>query len=114
LASLGAQYLAIVAPENAALRSVPKGLTAANVAPVVAAAETADNALLRVAWPSSVLADVKLLVAADGAVIGDLRAVGPGGPPAGGTWLTQYETDAGKQQAAAQVVRADLNLPPVS
>jgi hypothetical protein len=114
LSTFGSEYLAIVAPENEALRKLPKYPTAAEVVPVIAAGETADNALLRVAWPTTVLADVKLLVTADGAVIGELRALGTGSAADEGTWETQYAADTGKQLAAVQVVRADLHLPPVS
>jgi hypothetical protein len=81
---LAREYLRIVAPANKAhdalmekTRSYDSNTTTeelgSNLAPVIAAYEDADNAL-RVNWPSVVAADVKALVAANGALIGDLRA----------------------------------------
>jgi hypothetical protein len=120
---LARTYLRIVAPANAAhdtlerkSKSYDDSTTAEQVAsdlaPVIAAYEAADNALLRVKWPASIAADVKALVVANGALIGDLRAAGSQDVLSSSNWATQLSQDGGKSAAAANIVRADLGLAP--
>ena len=83
----------------------------ADLAPVIAAYEAADRALLRVHWPPSVEADVRALVAADRVLLRDLV------PPtstaqSSGAWTAQVARDGEKSNAAADAVRAALGLPP--
>jgi hypothetical protein len=121
---LAQEYLRIVAPANAALdtfnkkeSSYDKNTTtqqvATDLAPVIAAYQEADNALLRVSWPSSIATDVKAMVTADGALIGDLQATTVQDVLSSGSWATQVSQDGGKSVAAANIVRADLGLAPV-
>jgi hypothetical protein len=122
---LADEYLRIIAPANAAHRlwskkakSYDSNTTveqqASDLAPLIAAYEDADNALLRVDWPPSIAEDIKALVAANGALIGDLRAADSQDVLSRSSWLTQVSQDGGKSAAAANIVRADLGLPPMT
>ena len=119
---LAQKYLRIVAPANAALdtfnekeKSYSSDTRAEQVvsdlAPVISAYQEADNALLRVNWPPSIAADVKALVGANGALIGDLEAADSQDVLSSSSWTTQASQDGGKSVAAANIVRADLGLP---
>jgi hypothetical protein len=118
---LAQTYLRIVRPANAEIdrftakaRSWNDETTNAQAAkdagPVIAALEEADNELLRVRWPAAIRADVKALVRADGAVIGDLNGIRDA--VAVGSWANQFSKDLGEFAAAVAIVRADLGLPP--
>jgi hypothetical protein len=122
---LAREYLRIVAPANAAHDALIKKSKsndsdttaeqlASDLAPVIAAYEEADNALLRVNWPPSIEADVKALVAANGTLIGDLRAADIQDVLSSSSWATQVSRDGGRSAAAANIVRADLGLPPMT
>jgi hypothetical protein len=122
LHELAQTFLRIVGPANAAITTFGKkakrwttkttyGQAVNDAAPLIAALEKTDNALLRVHWPSSIAVDVKALVTGDGAVIGDLKALDsltfrPR------VWVKQFPQDVGKLSSAAHLVRADLGLPP--
>lgn len=105
-----AQYLRIVTPANDAIDTLK---TATGISQVQARAhaaagaiQAADSQLLRARWPAGVTPDIRALVMADGPVIVDLNDV-----------VTAYQdgtlqTAVGSSGAAAQVVRADLGLPP--
>lgn len=114
----GQQYLAIVGPANAAGNAAvipdnPTGARLAQVfAPVIAAYQKADDALLRAQWPAGAQADIKAMVTADGAVIGDMNAAAGQNALSAASWETQLSSDGAKAKAAANVVRADLGLPP--
>lgn len=84
---------------------------AKDAAPLIAAFEKGDGELLRVDWPAETRADVKALVAADGAVLGDLRVLDTVSLLSAGDWSNQFSQDFGKLAAAADIVRADLGLP---
>jgi hypothetical protein len=117
-------YLRLVKPANEALDAFQKkaaqwdknnttpAQAARDAAPLIAASQKLDNALLRVDWPPSTEADMKALVRAHGAVIGDLQGLGSLDLLSKGSWTNQFLQDYGKMQAAVSIVRADLGLPP--
>jgi hypothetical protein len=116
-----AQYLRIVGPANTALaafgkaaQALPAGATAADVArlaaPALADAQTADNKLLRAVWPVSAQADIKALVTADAGLIAALQDTSASAQD----YLTGVSQAGAKAGAAANIVRADLGLPPNS
>ena len=116
-------YLAIVAPANAAHAGLveksksygsntTKAEVVADLAPVIAAYEAADKALLRVRWPQSVRRDVSALVAADRVLLRDLRAADHQTAQSSGAWTARVARDGEKSNAAADAVRAALGLPP--
>jgi hypothetical protein len=124
-ADYGSQYVAITAPANDALsmwRSAIRKLGSdsspsviANVTATVAVVlDGTNHELLRAHWPASAEADVKAVVWDEGALIGDLSAVGRQNWFTAASWESHVSADAGKASAAADVVRADLGLPPLS
>ncbi len=123
LHELAQTYLRIAGPANAATATFAEKANRWNdqttnaqavkdAAPAIAAHQKADNALLHVDWPSSVAVDVKALVAADGAVVGDLNGLKNIDLTSAGDWSNQLSQDLGKFSAATKIVRADLGLPP--
>jgi|SRR5579871_805310 len=123
LQSYAQQYLAIVKPANdaeaaaiKALKALPDTATAAQVAaafaPAAQAFEKCDNALLRAQWPPNVEGDVKAMVTTNGALIGDINALSAQTSLSISAWATTFQSDGAKSSAAANVVRADLGLPP--
>lgn len=108
------QYTAIVAAANAAdarfADAVNKtGATAASVQPAASAAAAAvrktDNQLLRVDWPTSkIRADVEAMVRVDATLAGDLDDVAD--------HMNDLDPAGSAAQGAANIVRADLGLPP--
>jgi hypothetical protein len=105
LSVYAAKYSAIIAPANAYAGMLPTNPSAAQLTTLAAADSAADNQLLRVAWPTpAITADVKAMVSADGAEIGDLQRNND----------SALAADQGKAVAAANIVRTDLGLPPVS
>src|SRR5262245_54894906 len=120
---LAQTYLRIVKPANAEADrfnakanrwddSTTNAQAAKDAAPLIAAIQKADGKLLRVHWPAATEADIKALIRADGALIGDLRALKGVDMSSAGSLSNQFERDAGDVQAAANIVRADLGLPP--
>lgn len=117
-------YLAAVAPANnaiatfqtqaAALPADASGQDAARVArPLVAAFQSVDEKLLRVAWPTDrIRADVQALVTADRTFESDLTNVSGQNAFSVTAWGDQISSDEGRLSAAVSVVRADLGLPP--
>ena len=106
LSFYASQYLRIIAPLNAELATLSNiaNPTQAQLDEMASKIEVADTALLRAPWPSTkAQSDIETLVRADGALIGDLQQ--NDGPNA--------SRDAGTTTADAQIVRADLGLPPV-
>jgi hypothetical protein len=120
---LAESYLRIVARANAAIATfweranshgpwTRKQLTS-DLAPVIPAYEAADNALLRVHWPPGIRAKVKALVGSNRAVTDllltskrlDTRYVG--------AFFTVLDQETEESEAAANIVRAELGLPPV-
>ena len=122
-AELAQTYLRIVKPLNDASDRFYKrtahwnqqttGKEAAkDSAPSIAALRTFDDKVLRVDWPPETAVDVKELVRADRAFIGDLRALENVDVLSLGL-VNQARQDTTKGGAAGNVVRADLGLPPV-
>ena len=125
MAALGKQYLALVAPLNAALNTFTAKVNAlptvatvgdlnALAAPLVPALTTFDAALQRLPFPPPMSTDVSALIAADTAAVGDLDRAGSVAGAKVSTWLQQFSTDSRRFSAAASAVRADLGLPPNS
>jgi hypothetical protein len=81
--------------------------------PVAAAFEASDEALLRMAWPGPVAGDVDALVAANAALIADLRSAGSENLSGGGSWEARLSVDDVKAASAGRKVRRDLGLPSV-
>lgn len=114
----GAQYLRLVAPYNAANDRYGRALKAAGclhsclrqtidraiaTSGIVKANQAFDNSILRAQWPASVVPDIQALVRTDAA------------------WITGLQTNpfdpandalASASTTAANIVRADLHLPP--
>jgi hypothetical protein len=121
---LAQTYLRIVAPANRAAEAYSKEAESWNginptkekidaaTKPVIVSFEKADNALLRVQWPPAIRGDIKVLVNADGAVVGDLQSLSRQNATSIGQWATQYSKDSAQAVAAVNVVRSDLGLPP--
>lgn len=117
------QYLTIVAPYNAALTAFnvhmkPYDGTAnypsetdlqSWCTPFAAAVTDFDNLLLRSPWPPDAVADIHALATADAPELADLNNCGS---PNELTWFTQFDKDDQSSSTAANVVRADLGLPP--
>ena len=114
LSFYAAQYLRLIKPANDALNALQAlpststdadyGAAAAKIAPVY---QAVDAALLRAQWPANVMVDIKALVTADGAVIGDLSNLTA-------STVDTMVRDSGTASAQSNIVRADLGLPPVS
>jgi len=90
-----------------------KGQTAAQVQkhtePYVTALRQFDAGILSMAWPSQFLADAHALVAADGALEGNLD--GAADWTTYDSWLSEGQSDLDKARSAAAIVRSDLGLP---
>ncbi len=80
--------------------------------PLIAGIQKADRELLRIDWPAPIAADIKELIRVQGALIGDLRGLENVNAFSAGSWSNQFSQDVGKLTAAANIVRADLGLPP--
>lgn len=105
LSYYAAQYLRTIGPLNSALDNLPDNATQTQLEQFVFVIRRADNSLLREQWPSAqVTADVQSLVRANGPVIGDLMNDDPQG----------FVRDQNSASAAADIVRADLGLPPAN
>jgi hypothetical protein len=98
------QYLADVAPANALPKSTKPPAYAAAV-------HKLDTLLLRQRWPSGTRADVRALVAADAAVVGDYNASPNSSVGSAHDATTQKDVEA--DSTAANIVRSDLGLPRV-
>ena len=85
---------------------------------MIAAWQQADHDLLRVKWPAAIAADVKAIVRANGAVIGDLGALEGAREVVtdrlASKWFSHYLNDEAVATAKANNVRADFGLPPTS
>jgi len=119
----GKTYLALVKPLNAAgdafnaaigkLGNNPTSASVQTVAtPFAEVLSTFDSKVLRVGWPATTAADVKGLVTADGALIGDLASARSQTVLSASSWESALSSDASKSATAANIVRADLGLAP--
>lgn len=113
LAFYAAQYLAdgkaCMAAQDV-LHKLPNDATDAQAQAaatnVVTACQAANAAALRQEWPANVMADLRAEVTADGPVFGDLADLVDN--------VDNLARDSGAANAAANLVRADLGLPPLS
>jgi len=119
----GKTYLALAKPLNAAggafnaaigkLGSNPTSASVQTVCtPFADALTTFDSKVLRVNWPASAATDVKALVTADGALVGDLSSAQSQTVLSASSWESALSSDASKSSTAANIVRADLGLGP--
>lgn len=109
------QYLTLIAPVNTAITTWQAQLKAhpswtaqqasTAAAPIVTALSTFDSKVLRVSWPATVRPDVVTLVRDDASMAAALSS------PLG---LIGFTSAAARTGADANVVRADLGLPPPS
>jgi hypothetical protein len=116
--ALGQQYLALATPVNSAVdtfnvknNALGSHFSVAQIqaisTPLANAYQIFDNAVLRLAWPASLLADLHAMVAADSPEISDLQHAATTQ-----AWFDQLARDATASSSAANVVRSDLGLPP--
>ena len=103
------RYLAIVTPAQQAVttfegihRPATDAQIKAGFAIVKEAVDACDAALLGVAWPGKAEADVRSVVRDDATELADFEALN----------LTKARSDAGILERDANLVRADLGLPP--
>jgi hypothetical protein len=114
----GQQYLADIAPLNAAVTAF-KGDTnddlsaiAGEVAPIVSAAQTFESTILRQQWPSNTRADIKTLATEVGTFESDVSNFGSSSASdISSAEQTMVQAD-GTFGADSNIVRADLGLPP--
>lgn len=116
LAAYAHQYETVIAAANTAIGklntvAVKPNATAATLQPTASrtasAIQAADNKLLRVAWPTvKIRDDVDAMVRTDATFIGDLDDVADN--------LQNMQRDAAAASGAANIVRADLGLPPTT
>jgi hypothetical protein len=85
-----------------------------DVTEATSAITAADNALLRASWPANVVPDIKSMTVVDAALIADLEQVNNQTALSEGGYMNQLQADESKASAAANIVRADLGLPPPS
>jgi hypothetical protein len=119
-ASAAKQYLADIAPANAAATTAhnqAKGAAtvadlAKAVAPVIVSYNKFDSLLLRQRWPSGVKTDIHTLVVADSAYIGDLNAVSNASAVNLSALGATISRDGQITEADSNIVRSDLGLPP--
>lgn len=100
------QYLADVAPANALPQSTKPPAYAAAV-------DKFDTLLLSQRWPSGTRADIRALVVADAAVVGDYSAFPSSNILNGSALNATTRKDVKADTTAANIVRSDLGLPPV-
>lgn len=72
---------------------------------IAADCQAADAEMLRASWPPAILPEVKAEVTADGPVLGDLMDLEGN--------QDNLQRDSGAANAAANILRADLGLPPI-
>jgi hypothetical protein len=99
----GQQYLADVAPANAATKAITASdtITSPDVLALGTAAAATARELLTQPWPASAQADVHALALDAERVNSDIK----------GQDITSLQADVETLDAQAQVVRADLGLP---
>jgi hypothetical protein len=112
------QYLADVKPVNAANiathvraqgATTPTALGKA-ASPWIAAMGKFDSLVLRQQWPSSVKADIKALVVADSAVVGDWNAMSGSSAFNISALTASISRDQQTSSIDATIVRSDLGL----
>jgi hypothetical protein len=118
--ALREDYLALVAPYNVAIDTSYKHYDKlpnypsqkqldAVCAPMASATQAYIDGVLRIPWQPSMLADVHALATAAGLFNADLNN---DGNPTVSAWSTKLLQDNSTASTAANVLRADLRLPP--
>jgi hypothetical protein len=118
--SAAQQYLADVAPFNAAVNTYTASFNSSTqysqlpalVTPLVTALQTFDSLVLRQQWPASVKQDIKTMVAADGVYQGDLQSLESANALNISTIDASVSRDANASTEDSNIVRSDLGLPP--
>lgn len=109
LSFYAAQYLRIGKPcieAQAKLKAATSDSDAiARGKETASACQNSNAALLRANWPPAVMADIRAEVLADGPIIADLNDLANN--------ADSVVRDSGPANAAANIVRADLGLPPI-
>ncbi|HVD04287.1 MAG TPA: hypothetical protein VNF75_09190 [Candidatus Dormibacteraeota bacterium] len=118
LAAAGAAYLADVAPDNAAVNAFnalpPNTPVATGAQPLIAADSAFETKLETTNWPLVAQADVKALTTAIGQVDSYLETAGTTGLLGQAAWNQGFASAENVSTIAANEVRHDLGLPPVS
>lgn len=115
-----AAYLKLIAPVNTSLDALDASKSDANgdvpapvVALVVHAINDFETAALRSPWPNATTRnDVRDLVRGFAPLAGDLATINSQTSATEATWLANFTRDDNTANAAANIVRADLGLPP--
>ena len=117
-AQAGQQYLADIAPLNAAVAAFKADTNTdlsalpGEVAPIVSAAQTFESTILRQQWPSNTKADIKTLATEVGTFESDVSNFGSSSAlDISSAEQTMVQAD-GTFGADSNIVRADLGLPP--
>jgi hypothetical protein len=121
---LQGQYQAASAPANAAIQTFGQQVARlganpsardleAAAQPLLAALQLADRQILALPVPASMSAHVQALVAAEQVVETDLKGFGAS-TSATSQVISKFADDAGKERSAANALRADLHLPPLT
>jgi hypothetical protein len=116
-------YVAAAAKGNAAMTSFadaakawPSSETGAEAEqaaqPAISALKQLDTTLTDYAWPANTTTDVHTLIAAAGAVVGDLEGLSSVNLFSSSTWSAQFIHDYDVVGTDANLVRHDLGLPP--
>lgn len=122
--ALQRQYLAAVAPAQSALAAfqaadakLPDTATgpqlAAVAAPLADALDRSSAALLAIQAPPAVTTDIRALATGYAVVEGDLRGFVGMNALNSGTLLSAFAGDVVRERPLANIVRADLHLPPL-
>lgn len=114
------RYLSAVAPANAAVgkfrsqvsAQTPQSQVASAAETLAVAYDAVDNVLARIPFTGSAATDIRTLIAADGALKGDLRSVSAQSAFSASAFSTALARDAGAASSAVALIRADLGLPP--
>lgn len=119
-AEQGAAYTRITAPTRTAAAAFSAAIndqsTAAQTAeaakPLIKAYQEALQALARYPWVGQTATDVRTLIAAEAQVLADLQAIGDQNGFSITSFAAQLKKEAITAQSAADIVRADVGLPP--
>jgi len=122
MAQAAGAYLAAAAPVNTAGTAFKAKAAAwpasetgpeaeADAQPYIQADDTFRMTLLDTKWPTSIVADVHALIAADARVTGDYSALGSLNVFGESSWEATVEADWTALESTVAVVRHDLGLP---
>ena len=118
----GRQYLADVAPYNAAARNFALQVSSVGdisfsalqgaALPFIPALQNLNSKLQRQRWPTGVQPDINTLVGANGGVLNDLNAIETSSAVASATLKRKLSRDLRSTSSDARTVRRDLGLLP--